>query len=75
MEQVLRLKVSGLRRDDDSDRFHHNRSDWVLVQDALTRPGSDCTLPAAETRYMSAVLHLHMFVLTCTGFPLSKLMA
>ncbi len=74
MKQVSRLKVSGLRRDDDSDRFHHNCSNWVLIQDALTRSDSNCTLSAAETRYMSAVLHLHMFVLTCTGFSLSKLM-
>ncbi len=74
MEQVSHLKVSELERDDDSDGFHHNRLDWVLVQDELTRPCSDCTLPAAETRYVPAVLHLHMFVLTCTGFSLSNLM-
>ncbi len=74
MKQVLCLKVSGLKRDDNLNWFHHNRLNWVLIQNALTRSGSNCTLSAAETRYMSAVLHLHMFVLTCTGFPLSKLM-
>lgn len=75
MEQVSHLKVPELGRDDNSDQFHHNRSDWVLIQDDITRPCSNCTLPAAETRYVPAVLHLHMLMLTCTGFPLNNLVA
>jgi len=70
MKQVSHLKVSGPETDDDSDRFHDNRLDCVLVEDDSTC--SDCT---AETRYVPAVLRLDMFVLTCTGFPLSNLMA
>ena len=66
--EVSHLKMPELRRDTDSD--------WVHIQDHSPRPYNDCTLPAAETRYVSAVLHLpKKFVLTCTGFPLSNLKA